>query len=51
MRKKLGCIPHYTMFRFSVTPFKRQKFFTVRELIEIGFEDEFFSELVSATFG
>jgi hypothetical protein len=44
MRKELGHIPHYTMLRFSVTPFKRQKFFTVRELTEIGFEDEFLSE-------
>jgi hypothetical protein len=42
-RKKLGCIPKYTELRFSVIPLERQKFFTVREHSETGFEDEFLS--------
>jgi len=51
IRNKVGHIPQFTELGFSITPFKRQKFVTVRDLMEIGFEDEFLSIWPSAACG
>ena len=51
IRNKVGHIPQYIKLRFSVTPFKRQKFFTVGYFMEIGFEVEFLSIWASAVCG